>query len=46
MKKVVLAVTMMAALAQAGDVVHYDKGGKKKDAMSKPNHPTTGLYVK
>ena len=46
MKKVLLTVAVLATLAQADDVVHYDKDGKKESIISKPNHPTTDLYTK
>ena len=44
MKKVILALVTLAALSQAEDIVHYDKGGKDKQTISQPNYPSTDLY--
>jgi len=44
MKKVLLALTALVALAQAGNIVHYDKGNKKDQTISQPNYPNTDLY--
>ena len=44
MKKVLLALTALVALAQAADIVHYDTGDKGEKQIAKPNHPTTDLY--
>jgi hypothetical protein len=44
MKKVLLALTVLVALAQAGNIVHYDVNGDKDDGISKPNHPSTEIY--
>ena len=44
MKKIILTAVLLAGALQAQSVVHYDKRDAKKPAISKPNHPTTGLY--
>jgi len=44
MKKVLLGLVTLVALTQAADIVHYDKGGKEKQTISQPNHPSTSLY--
>ena len=44
MKKVLLALTALVALAQAGEIVHYDTTDKAGDSISKPNHPSTDIY--
>ena len=44
MKKVLLGLVTLVALTQAADIVHYDKGGKKDQTITKPNHPSTNLY--
>jgi hypothetical protein len=46
MKKVILSTILLAAVAQASDVVHYDTKDTKKPSITKPNHPTTSLYTK
>ena len=44
MKKVLLTLTALVALAQAGDIVHYDTNDNGGKQIAKPNHPTTDLY--
>ena len=44
MKKIILTAVLLAAALQAESIVHYDTKDTKKPAISKPNHPTTGLY--
>jgi hypothetical protein len=46
MTKIILAIALAVCATQAQDVVHYDTKGVKKPAMTKPNHPNTGLYSK
>ena len=45
MKKIILTAVLLMSALQA-DVVHYDKRDTKKPAISKPNYPSTGLYIK
>ena len=45
MKKIILTAVLLMGALQA-DVVHYDKRDTKKPEMTKPNHPSTGLYIK
>jgi hypothetical protein len=45
MKTLILAITLIATLAQA-DIVHYDDKGKEQTQTSKPNHPSSDLYTK
>ncbi len=46
MKKILLATALLVTLAQAEDIVHYDKKEEKKQEMKKPNHPNNDLYGK
>ena len=47
MKKVLLTVAVMFAMAQAENVVHYDNNNNKKETtLSKPNHPVSNDTVK
>ena len=46
MKKIILATVLVISALQAEDIVHYDKKGTKKSGISKPNHPSSGLYIK
>ena len=46
MKKIILATVLVFGALQAEDIVHYDKKGTNKSDMSKPNHPSSGLYTK
>ena len=46
MKKIILATVLVFGALQAEDIVHYDKKGTDKSGMSKPNHPSSGLYTK
>jgi len=46
MKKIILATVLVFGALQAEDIVHYDKKGTKKSGISKPNHPSSGLYTK
>ena len=46
MTKIILAMALTLVSLHAGDVVHYDTKDSKKPAISKPNHPSTGLYIK
>jgi len=55
MKKILLTIALIATMAQADNVVHYDQKGKAekstskqkekpKTGTSKPNHPSTEIY--
>ena len=46
MIKIILAITLTLGVLQAENVVHYDKKGKKKAQITKPNYPTSDLYTK
>ena len=46
MKKVLLTLVALVAIAQAADVVHYDKGQKDSQTVSQPNHPSLEIYTK
>jgi len=46
MTKIILAAALTLGALQADDMVHYDTKDSKKPAISKPNHPSTGLYIK
>ncbi len=46
MKKIILATVLVFGALQAEDIVHYDKKSTAKSGMSKPNHPSSGLYTK
>ena len=46
MKKIILATVLVFGALQAEDTVHYDKKDAKKPEITKPNHPTVGLYTK
>ena len=46
MKKIILAAVLVMSVLQAEDIVHYDKKGAEKSGISKPNHPSSGLYIK
>ncbi len=45
MKKVLLTIALIATIAQAENIVHYDQKGKLLTTVSKPNHPNSDLYV-
>lgn len=45
MKKIVLAIALITAAAQAEDVVHYDKKAGKEQTVTKPNHPNNEIHV-
>jgi len=44
MTKIILAMALTLGSLQAVDTVHYDKKNTKRPVISKPNHPSTGLY--
>lgn len=46
MKTVILVTLLTLTALQAEDTVHYDKKEVKSSSMSKPNHPSSGLYSK
>ncbi|MEA3523418.1 MAG: hypothetical protein U9R50_10610 [Campylobacterota bacterium] len=45
MTKLILALTILAGIAQA-DTVHYDDRDKEQKQTSKPNYPSSDLYTK
>jgi len=45
MKKLLLTIALIATMAQAGNVVHYDQTEKPETGTSKPNHPSTEIYI-
>ncbi|WP_324171805.1 hypothetical protein [Sulfurimonas sp.] len=45
MTKIILAIALTIAALQAADVVKYDIRETKKPQITKPNHPTTELYI-
>jgi len=46
MKKVILTAVLFFSVSAMADVVHYDIRDTKKPTISKPNCPSTGLYIK
>ncbi len=46
MKKVILTAVLLFSAALTAEVVHYDVRETKKPQITKPNHPSTGLYTK
>ncbi|MEN8302788.1 MAG: hypothetical protein ABFQ64_01790 [Campylobacterota bacterium] len=44
MKKIILTAVLLAGALQATDTVHYDTKDSGNSTISKPNHPSTGLY--
>lgn len=46
MTRIILAIALTLGALQAADVVKYDTRDTKKPQITKPNHPTTGLYIK
>ena len=45
MKKVLLAMALIATMAQAESIVHYDQNIKGDTPVSKPNYPNNDIYV-
>ncbi len=46
MKKIILTAGILFSASLVADVVQYDIRETKKPSITKPNHPTTGLYTK
>ena len=45
MKKILLTIALIATIAQAENVVHYDQKGELETPISKPNHPSQEIYL-
>ena len=45
MKKTLLTIAFITTMAQAENVVHYDQNGNPETTISKPNHPSTEIYI-
>ena len=45
MKKVLLAIALIAVAAHAENIVHYDQNGKPETTVSKPNHPNNDIHA-
>ncbi|WP_321779526.1 hypothetical protein [Sulfurimonas sp.] len=46
MTKIIIAIALTLGALQAQDVVKYDTRDTKKPQITKPNHPTSSLYIK
>jgi hypothetical protein len=45
MKKVLLTIALIATMAQAENIVHYDQNTKADTTVSKPNHPNNDIHA-
>ncbi|MGB5964225.1 MAG: hypothetical protein WBF77_10370 [Sulfurimonadaceae bacterium] len=45
MRKTLFIIALIATMAQAENIVHYDQNGKPDKNISKPNHPNNDIHV-